>query len=1093
MAASTLRVRQGSNKSARRRRGPLRAARLELERLEERQMLAASASLPSQQIATASLVSALETNVLFQQPAATGLSSDVSTSVLVRPPGAPALASYTNLLNTGKLSLGQALAAVVASPDYQALVAPTVNLNLTLLGTPPGIRTEAIDEARLASGALTPVELAQQILDSPAFAARHPQMATQDNSAFVTGLYRLAFNRAPDSAELALWTTKLAQGTSRSTMAASLVSSPEYHLQLVHQDQDIVDAAYHLFLDSTPDRGFAQHVSAMVAGQTPSGLASAFVNSRGVNVEDAYLPAAPLGTQTQVTGASPHFQGDPSIAAFANGNYVVAWDVDLEVSDKLPGDPAEPGIFAQLYDKSGHKLGGVIDVSQDDPAAGYYQPEVATDGTSKFIVTWAEQVPQGGDIKSQLFNLNGSPLGNENVVAGPVDAPIDENQVAMNRRGDSVIVWSQEIGNTGIPGVFGQVYTAAGQSLRGTFRIDAGGGDRPSVAMDNAGGFVVSWESKDLANATRPAELFARRFNSAGSPQGAQWQVSRQATGTAGDSSVAVSPDGRTILVAWDSAKGAGYDILARSYTAGGTAADRPFLVNATQGEELAPAVAFDRSRAEFVVAWDDQGSGGATAILAQRYNLSLVPQGNEMVVSTNTTRSKSAPAVAADGQGNLDVAWSALLEGGSEDNVYTQREALAREYVLKRFSRAANPPPAANHFPMMCVTNVGSTADPSGGVRFVILGDYGWSNAGYANINDMQPVDYVGAFIRNTLKPDFIVGLGDTDYLFGKYNWYDQNVGKNYAPYIYPYDYGSGDAKYNQYANARPNTPPKTYNRFFEVPGNHDLGLVEGSHVPQWTDKAFVEAIDRKSYDKFWGPATRRSPAVTPVAGSYYNQYPYNYNAPSSITSFYPIDYRSDQYYDYLLHPINSSGKVMKNLANIYMVDADLSGEPTSDGTYFSKKDSPQAESILALAKTDPNGAPWQFFASHYEPYSSSKGEPGGIANMQWNFAGSGIQVVLAGHVHDYERLEKKDGVTYMVQGAGGFDAQHFQSILGTPFDPFGTPLPGSVARSTGWGATLVTMTPTSCTFQTYMGGDENNDLDPICFQLVDQFTLTK
>ena len=37
------------------------------------------------------------------------------------------------------------------------------------------------------------------------------------------------------------------------------------------------------------------------------------------------------------------------------------------------------------------------------------------------------------------------------------------------------------------------------------------------------------------------------------------------------------------------------------------------------------------------------------------------------------------------------------------------------------------------------------------------------------------------------------------------------------------------------------------------------------------------------------------------------------------------------------------------------------------------------------------------------------------------------------------------------------------------------------------------MTMTATQCTFQTYMGGNANNDTAPISFQLVDQFTLSK
>src|SRR5262249_47036162 len=148
-----------------------------------------------------------------------------------------------------------------------------------------------------------------------------------------------------------------------------------------------------------------------------------------------------------------------------------------EVDDELPGDPTTAGIFGQLYDKSGNPLGSPITVSQSDPSATlFYQPAVATDGTSKFIVTWAEEVPQGGDIRSRTFDLNGSPLGNETVVTGPVDNLIDEPRVAMNRKGAYVIVWRGPTVDPGVPGVFGQRYNAAGQRAGSTFRVDSASG-----------------------------------------------------------------------------------------------------------------------------------------------------------------------------------------------------------------------------------------------------------------------------------------------------------------------------------------------------------------------------------------------------------------------------------------------------------------------------------------------------------------------------------------------------------------------------------------------------------------------------------------
>src|SRR4029453_1835095 len=69
-----------------------------------------------------------------------------------------------------------------------------------------------------------------------------------------------------------------------------------------------------------------------------------------------------------------------------------------------------------------------------------------------------------------------------------------------------------------------------------------------------------------------------------------------------------------------------------------------------------------------------------------------------------------------------------------------------------------------------------------------------------------------------------------------------------------------------------------------------------------------------------------------------------------------------------------------------------------------------------------------------HHPAYSS--GEHGSTATMQWPFEAWGADVVLAGHHHDYERLQV-GGIPYFVTGLGGAGIYQFQ-----------TPLPESQAR---------------------------------------------
>jgi hypothetical protein len=61
---------------------------------------------------------------------------------------------------------------------------------------------------------------------------------------------------------------------------------------------------------------------------------------------------------------------------------------------------------------------------------------------------------------------------------------------------------------------------------------------------------------------------------------------------------------------------------------------------------------------------------------------------------------------------------------------------------------------------------------------------------------------------------------------------------------------------------------------------------------------------------------------------------------------------------------------------------------------------------------------ARWQIAYFHHPPYSS--GPHGGTESMRWPFKDWGVDLVLAGHDHTYERIVV-DGTTYLVNGLGG------------------------------------------------------------------------
>jgi len=110
-----------------------------------------------------------------------------------------------------------------------------------------------------------------------------------------------------------------------------------------------------------------------------------------------------------------------------------------------------------------------------------------------------------------------------------------------------------------------------------------------------------------------------------------------------------------------------------------------------------------------------------------------------------------------------------------------------------------------------------------------------------------------------------------------------------------------------------------------------------------------------------------------------------------------------------------------------------------------------------------------WNIVYMHHPPFTS--GPHGPTVYMQWPFKEWGADVVLAGHDHDYERLNV-DGLTYIVCGLGGAATYPILDVR----------VPGSQFAFTGsFGAGRVTATATTLQFE-FIGTDG---------KLLDQVTL--
>lgn len=213
------------------------------------------------------------------------------------------------------------------------------------------------------------------------------------------------------------------------------------------------------------------------------------------------------------------------------------------------------------------------------------------------------------------------------------------------------------------------------------FRVNtstSGSQQYSTVAMDADGDFVITWTGGGDGgpNGQTDSDIYAQRYNAAGVPQGAEFQVSFNPTPHQQGSTVAMDADG-DFVIAWTGGSNISgfYNIYAQRYDAAGVPQGTEFKVNTyPNNRQFFASVAMDAD-GDFVVTWTSDGQdGNSYGIYAQRYNAAGVPQGAEFRVNTYTTNVQHISTAAMDADGDFVIAWRSFGQDGSGLGMYAQR-----------------------------------------------------------------------------------------------------------------------------------------------------------------------------------------------------------------------------------------------------------------------------------------------------------------------------------------------------------------------------------------------------------------------------------
>jgi hypothetical protein len=375
------------------------------------------------------------------------------------------------------------------------------------------------------------------------------------------------------------------------------------------------------------------------------------------------------------------FQSASSVAMDSDGDYIITWNSYTQDGDRY-------ALYARRYGSSGAPLGSEFQVNTfttNNQAGG----SVAMDSDGDFVIAWQSRVQDGYNygIFARRYNSAGDPVGSEFQVNVNGDGSQRDPAIAMDNAGGFVIAWNG-YRQDDTYGVFARRYDSSGTPAGSEFRVNydtTGYQLNPSIAMDDAGDFVVSWANYESNGVIYTSgKIFGLRFDSSGATIGSEFQIDSNNAGISRYPDIAMDNAG-DFVVSWfnvdqDGGGGgsgvfsSGAGIYAQRYSSTGATVGTEFRVNSfTASAQIVPRVAMD-SDGDFNITWTSYDQDGDMAgVYAQRYTSTGATVGTEFRVNTYTTFSQTYSIIAMDSDGDFIIAWSSgeYYGGSGQDGDY--------------------------------------------------------------------------------------------------------------------------------------------------------------------------------------------------------------------------------------------------------------------------------------------------------------------------------------------------------------------------------------------------------------------------------------
>ncbi|MFG5379629.1 putative Ig domain-containing protein, partial [Yoonia sp. R2-816] len=362
----------------------------------------------------------------------------------------------------------------------------------------------------------------------------------------------------------------------------------------------------------------------------------------------------------------------PSVAALANGHFVVTWHSD----DGQQGDTSGAAIKARILNENGVEIVSEFLVNEftDDVQT---RPSVTALTNGHFVVTWQSDDGQQGDMSSsaimaRIFDENGVEIVSEFLVNEFTDGPQRLPSVTALADGHFVVTWQswdQQQGDASYSAIKARIFDENGVEIVSEFLVNEFTDDaqwNPSVTALTNGHFVVTWHSWDQQQGdTSYTAIKARVLDADGNEVVSEFVVNEFTNGEQTNPSVTALADGHFVVTwtSWDQQQGdtSSPAIKAGIFDANGVEIVSEFQVNEfTNGIQSDPGVTA-LANGHFVVTWtskDGQQGDDGYAVKARIFDANGVEIVSEFLVNEITHDFQGDASVIALVNGGFVVTW---------------------------------------------------------------------------------------------------------------------------------------------------------------------------------------------------------------------------------------------------------------------------------------------------------------------------------------------------------------------------------------------------------------------------------------------------